>query len=94
MATASPTCTGNKVTNSCHCESRNILEIGRVCSTITNGPTLMCIMDTEDNIFGALISSPIVISKTFYGTGECFLFKAKPEFEVYNWSQENSNFVR
>ena len=54
----------------------------------------MCIMDTEDNIFGALISSPIVISKTFYGTGECFLFKAKPEFEVYNWSQENSNFVR
>ena len=54
----------------------------------------MCIMDTEDNIFGALISSPIVISKTFYGTGECFLFKAKPEFEVYKWSQENSNFVR
>jgi len=66
----------------------------RICSTTTNGPTLMCIMDTEDNIFGALVSSPIVISKTFYGTGECFLFKAKPELIVYEWSQENSNFVR
>ena len=50
--------------------------------------------DMRAPLLAALISSPIVISKTFYGTGECFLFKAKPEFEVYNWSQENSNFVR
>jgi len=71
----------------------SLAHLYRICSTNTNGPTLMCIKDTEDNIFGALISSPIVISETFYGTGECFLFKTKPEFKVYEWSQENSNFV-
>ena len=55
---------------------------------------MICIMDTDLNIFGALISSPIVASKNFYGTGECFLFKAKPDIKVYEWSTENSNFVR
>ena len=66
----------------------------RLCRTGTNGPTLLCITDVEDNIFGALVSSPIVMSERFYGTGETFLFSATPVFKVFKWSQENSNFVR
>ena len=66
----------------------------RLCRTGTNGPTLLCITDIEDNTFGALVSSPIVMSERFYGTGETFLFSATPVFKVFKWSQENSNFVR
>ena len=73
MGTASPTCTGIEMSSSWKIQQQKTY--CRICSTTTNGPTLMCIMDTDDNIFGALVSSPIVISKTFYGTGECFLFK-------------------
>ena len=66
----------------------------RRCSTSTNGPTLLCIRDIEDNIFGALVSSPIVISESFYGTGETFLFTATPRFRMFKWSGENPHFAR
>jgi len=66
----------------------------RRCSTSTNGPTLLCIRDIEDNIFGALVSSPIVISESFYGTGETFLFTSTPRFRMFKWSGENPHFAR
>lgn len=66
----------------------------RRCSTSTSGPTLLCIRDIDDNIFGALVSSPIVISEHFYGTGETFLFTATPRFRMFKWSGENPHFAR
>lgn len=66
----------------------------RRCSTSTNGPTLLCIQDIDDNIFGALVSSPIVISEHFYGTGETFLFTATPRLRMFKWSGENPHFAR
>lgn len=66
----------------------------RKCSSSTTGPTLICIQDTEGNIFGALISSPIRLSEQFYGTGESFLFRLLPKFDVYHWSGENPHFAR
>lgn len=65
----------------------------RRCSE-TTGPTLVCIEDTNENIFGALISNPIRMSESFYGTGESFLFQTKPQFKIYNWSGENLHFAR
>jgi len=66
----------------------------RRCSTSTSGPTLLCIRDIDDNIFGALVSSPIVISEHFYGTGETFMFTATPRFRMFKWSGENPHFAR
>merc|ERR1719266_1320586 len=66
----------------------------RRCGSATNGPTLLCITDVQDNIFGALVSSPIVMSEHFYGTGETFLFSATPRFRVFKWSGENPHFAR
>jgi len=66
----------------------------RHCGTATHGPTLVCIQDTDNNVFGALVSSPLVLSEHFYGTGETFLFQASPRFQVYNWSGDNPHFAR
>jgi len=66
----------------------------RRCSTSTSGPTLLCIKDIDDNIFGALVSAPISISEHFYGTGESFLFTASPRFRMFKWSGENPHFAR
>lgn len=66
----------------------------RICSTSTTGPTLVCIQDTNNNKFGVLISSPIIMSEHFYGTGESFLFQAEPSFKIYKWSGENPHFAR
>ena len=66
----------------------------RRCSTSTNGPTLLCVQDTNRVVFGALVSSPIVMSEHFYGTGESFLFRTDPCFQVYNWTGDNPHFAR
>ena len=70
------------------------LNVSRHCGTATHGPTLVCIQDTDNNVFGALVSSPLVLSEHFYGTGETFLFQASPRFQVYNWSGDNPHFAR
>lgn len=66
----------------------------RRCSSSTTGPTLLCVQDTSNTVFGALVSSPIVLSDHFYGTGESFLFRTVPSFTVYNWSGDNPHFAR
>jgi len=56
-------------------------------------PILLCIQDTNLNHFGALVSTPLRVSETFYGTGQSFLFKLQP-FECFKWSGQNSYFVK
>ena len=60
----------------------------------TSSPTLLCIQDIEENVFGALISCPIKLWDHFYGTGETFLFTCQPQFQVFKWSGENPHFAR
>ncbi|KYQ91366.1 hypothetical protein DLAC_08320 [Tieghemostelium lacteum] len=64
--------------------------------TKEKGPCIIVIRDTDNNIFGGFISESLKCSstKTYYGSGECFLFRLKPHFDVYLWSKENSCFVQ
>lgn len=55
---------------------------------------LIVIEDTEDEVFGALVSCPISERDHFYGTGESFLFTCQPNWRLYTWSGENQLFVR
>ena len=57
-------------------------------------PILMAIEDTNGNVFGALTSRSFRLSDHFYGTGESFLFRLYPEFEVFRWTGKNQYFIR
>jgi len=49
-------------------------------------PTILVIRDTDGHLFGGFSSQPWHISKTFFGTGESFLFSLMPNFAVYTWT--------
>ncbi|XP_023932512.1 oxidation resistance protein 1 [Lingula anatina] len=59
-----------------------------------DNPVMIVIKDTDEQIFGALTSDPIKVSDHFYGTGETFLFTFYEEFKTYNWTGENTFFVK
>ncbi|KAJ1929263.1 oxidation resistance protein 1 [Tieghemiomyces parasiticus] len=40
------------------------------------GPCILAIRDTQDNVFGAFLSDPLQPHPSYYGSGECFLWKA------------------
>ena len=50
-----------------------------------NSPTLIAIRDTEDCCFGALVSDNPSVSEKFYGTGESFLWRTKPDRQVLTY---------
>ncbi|XP_018590399.2 TBC1 domain family member 24 isoform X2 [Scleropages formosus] len=61
----------------CHCEGHE--------------PTLMLIKTTDREVCGAFLSTDWEERKrggnklSFFGTGECFVFRLKPEMERYEW---------
>lgn len=57
-------------------------------------PTLIAVLDTNDQLFGALISENIRMDEHFYGTGESFLFSLRPKRQIYSWSGENQLFAQ
>eukprot|EP00088_Acartia_fossae_P012201 TRINITY_DN16278_c1_g1_i1.p1 TRINITY_DN16278_c1_g1~~TRINITY_DN16278_c1_g1_i1.p1 ORF type:complete len:216 (+),score=40.83 TRINITY_DN16278_c1_g1_i1:763-1410(+) len=57
-------------------------------------PTLIAVLDTNDQLFGALISENIKMDEHFYGTGESFLFSLRPKKNIFSWSGENQLFVQ
>lgn len=58
------------------------------------GPCLIVVKDTSNNVFGAMSSTKLFQSEHFYGTGESFLFKFTPSFKVFKWTGENNFFTR
>ncbi len=61
------------------------------------GPALIAIKDTADGFFGALVAAVEGLRpsarESFYGTGETFLFRLRPEFRVWKWTTQNDYFV-
>jgi hypothetical protein len=45
-------------------------------------------------VFGSLVSTPLRVSDHFYGTGQSFLFRLKPEFQLFKWTGENMYFIK
>lgn len=82
-------------------------DLRKLFSTDTNGtslitffskmrnqqPSLIIIRDENQYIFGGFASAPWETNPVFYGTGECFVFALKPEFNVYKWTKSNNMFM-
>jgi LysM repeat protein len=49
-------------------------------------PTVLVVRDTDGHIFGGFASVAWHVSKSFFGTGESFLFSLIPNFAVYTWT--------
>ncbi|XP_068222732.1 oxidation resistance protein 1 isoform X3 [Palaemon carinicauda] len=62
--------------------------------TDVDSAVLVFIQDTNQNVFGALVSCSLHVSELFYGTGESFLFTFHPQFEVFPWTGENTFFIK
>jgi hypothetical protein len=61
--------------------------------TRRKGPSYLIIEDDAGFRFGAYISDSWEPQRSYYGTGECFLFTLYPSFNVYPWSQLNEYFI-
>ncbi|XP_018599369.1 nuclear receptor coactivator 7 isoform X1 [Scleropages formosus] len=62
--------------------------------TDIDSPVLLVIKDMDNQVFGAFSTHPFRISEHCYGTGETFLYSFCPDVRVYQWSGENSYFVK
>ncbi|ESN90540.1 hypothetical protein HELRODRAFT_166215 [Helobdella robusta] len=54
----------------------------------------LVVLDTNDNIFGALVVGRLKMSDHFYGSGESYLFTFYPEFKRFNWTGINNFFIK
>jgi hypothetical protein len=61
--------------------------------TKRKGPSVLIIEDDAGFRFGAFISTSWEPQRSYYGTGECFLFTLYPSFNIYPWSQLNEYFI-
>eukprot|EP00005_Dracoamoeba_jomungandri_P006618 CAMPEP_0174278154 /NCGR_PEP_ID=MMETSP0439-20130205/61318_1 /TAXON_ID=0 /ORGANISM="Stereomyxa ramosa, Strain Chinc5" /LENGTH=502 /DNA_ID=CAMNT_0015370533 /DNA_START=972 /DNA_END=2477 /DNA_ORIENTATION=- len=52
-------------------------------------PTLIVVEDSNRYVFGGFMTGKWSIKNTFTGTGESFLYKLSPKFDVYKWSTLN-----
>ncbi|CAK4088780.1 unnamed protein product [Aphanomyces euteiches] len=56
-------------------------------------PTLIVVETSDGDIFGAFTATPWVVSHSFYGSGECFVFTCHPKFESFTWKGKDSMFM-
>uniref|UniRef100_A0A6A7FQF4 Oxidation resistance protein 1 n=1 Tax=Hirondellea gigas TaxID=1518452 RepID=A0A6A7FQF4_9CRUS len=66
----------------------------RKMQEIVDTPIMVVIQDTQQTVFGSLLSNSVKVSEGFYGTGESFIFTCHPKFEVCNWTGENTYFIK
>ncbi|RHZ50004.1 hypothetical protein Glove_508g29 [Diversispora epigaea] len=71
------------------------------------GPLILAIKDMEDQVFGAFVTEPFKPRPSYYGTGECFLWKSlsdsksdkssilssQPLVKFYNWTGRNEYVI-
>ncbi|CAG8492392.1 5012_t:CDS:2 [Paraglomus brasilianum] len=63
------------------------------------GPLILAIKDEGDQVFGAFVTDPFKPRTSFYGTGECFLWKCiyvdkeTPTVRFYLWSGKNEYLI-
>ncbi|XP_067867740.1 nuclear receptor coactivator 7 isoform X2 [Heterodontus francisci] len=60
----------------------------------TDSPVLLVLKDTHGQVFGALTSHPPRPSDRFYGTGETFLYTFSLDFKIFQWTGQNSFFIK
>ncbi|UZJ57139.1 hypothetical protein CBS101457_006459 [Exobasidium rhododendri] len=62
---------------------------------LTDAGLVLAIKDSNDNIFGAFVNERIRAQSSYYGSGECFLWKAVGDSEVktYKWTGCNDYMV-
>lgn len=61
--------------------------------TKRKGPSYLIVEDDAGFRFGAFVSDSWEPQRSYYGTGECFLFTLYPSWNIYPWSQLNEYFV-
>ncbi|XP_069751321.1 nuclear receptor coactivator 7 isoform X2 [Narcine bancroftii] len=59
-----------------------------------DSPVLLVVKDTCGQLFGALTSHPPKPSDYYYGTGETFLYTFNLDFKIFQWTGENSFFIK
>jgi len=52
-------------------------------------PLLLLLQTKNAKIIGAYLTHPLSKSKSFYGTGETFIFSIKPYYKVWKWDRAN-----
>ncbi|KAL7692413.1 putative PDZ domain, TLDc domain, PDZ superfamily protein [Plasmopara halstedii] len=57
------------------------------------GPTILCVQDEDDNVFGAFCSASWKRSKSFFGNGRTFVFSLSSQMTTYSWSGIDSSFM-
>ncbi|CAO3651848.1 unnamed protein product [Cunninghamella blakesleeana] len=58
------------------------------------GPCILCIKDADDKVFGAFLNESLKPSSSYYGTGECFLWRTTKEgVKVYPWTGKNEYMI-
>lgn len=56
-------------------------------------PTLLLVMDETRAVFGAFCSAPWEMHYSYFGTGECFVWKAEEDrLQIYRWGMQNDMF--
>lgn len=62
--------------------------------TQDQGPTVLLIGDTLGHVFGGFVSEEWRHSgNDYFGDGECFVFRVKPNFVAYYWTGANEYYV-
>jgi len=56
-------------------------------------PVLLVLTTHKGEKIGAYVSLGFKISRNFYGSGETFVFRFIPKFEVYKWAESNKYFT-
>ncbi|KAI9015818.1 TLD-domain-containing protein [Phycomyces nitens] len=68
------------------------------------GPCIITIKDADDQIFGAFLNETLTCGTSYYGTGECFLWKTTkqdsvqnkpmaPKIKVFPWTGKNEYMI-